>query len=81
MSNGMYDFAAEPPIDREALRARLQRMSDEQLIRFGKSARYMCSPQARWGDAPRPVYVIQLEEAVAEWRRRRASVGEQLTPP
>lgn len=29
----------------EALRVRLRRLSDRELLRFGKSARYMCSPE------------------------------------
>jgi hypothetical protein len=32
--------------DIDALRARLSKMSDVELIRFGKDARYMCSPWA-----------------------------------
>jgi hypothetical protein len=55
------------------LRARLRRMSDRELRRFGKSARYMCSPEANLGKAPRRVFVIQLREAVEEWRRRQDS--------
>jgi hypothetical protein len=39
-------------------------MSDEDL-RFGKAARFMC--RDGW---PGQVFVIQLEEAKAEWRRR-----------
>src|SRR5215471_8183565 len=75
---GMYDFTADEQVDREALRRRLQGMSDEQLIRFGAGARRMCSPGSYWGDAPRRAWVIQLEEAVAEWRRRHG--GAQTIP-
>ena len=67
----MYDFAGENELDLEALRARLRRMSDRDLLRFGKSARYMCSPEANLGKEPRRVFVIQLREAVEEWRRRQ----------
>ena len=42
----MYDFAGENELDLEALRARLRRMSDRVLLRFGRAARYMCSPAA-----------------------------------
>jgi len=45
-------------------------MSDEQLVKFGKAAAYMCSPKANLGHAPRKEFVIQLDEARAEWRRR-----------
>ena len=34
----MYDLAGENGLDPEALRARLRRMSDQELLRFGKSA-------------------------------------------
>ena len=70
----MYDLAGERELDLEILRTRLQRMSDEELLRFGRSARYMCSPDANLGKEPRQVFVIQLKEAVQEWRRRRSTV-------
>ena len=66
----MYDHAAENGFDLEALRARLRRMSDKALLRFGQAARYMCSPAANLGKRPRKVFVIQLREAVEEWRHR-----------
>jgi hypothetical protein len=56
--------------DVEALRVRLQKMSDEQLVKFGKAAAFMCSPKASFGEPPREAFVIQLKEARAEWRRR-----------
>jgi hypothetical protein len=43
------------------LRERLRKMSDEELIKFGKEVR---------GLAENP-FQRQLEEARAEWRRRR----------
>jgi hypothetical protein len=67
----MYDLAGENGFDLEALRARLRRMSDAALNRFGQAARYMCSPEANLGKEPRKAFVIQLREAVEEWRRRR----------
>ena len=71
----MYDFAGENELDLEALRARLRRMTDRELLRFGKSARYMCSAEANLGKQPRQVFVIQLREAQNEWRhRQRASL-------
>jgi len=43
------------------LRARLRRMTDEELIRFGKDVRKLAgNPFQR-----------QLEEAIAEWKRRK----------
>ena len=41
-------------------RTRLRKMSDEELLRFGKPARFMCRDKS-----PRDVFVIQLEEARA----------------
>ena len=67
----MYDLAGENESDLETLRVRLRRMSARELLRFGKSARYMCSPEANLGKEPRQVFVIQLREAVEEWRRRQ----------
>jgi hypothetical protein len=47
-------------------------MDEAALIRFGKAAAYMWSPRANLGKPPRAPFVIQLEEARAEWRRRKA---------
>jgi hypothetical protein len=52
-------------------RARLRRMSERELLRFGRAARYMCWPAANHGKEPLQVFVIQLREAVKEWGRRR----------
>jgi hypothetical protein len=54
----------------ENLRTRLERMSDEELKQFGKACRDMLTPQANLGRTPREVFVIQLQEAWKEWRRR-----------
>jgi hypothetical protein len=67
----MYDLAGENGLDLEALRARLRRMSEQELRRFGRAARYMCSPPANLDKSPRQVFVIQLREAVKELGRRR----------
>jgi hypothetical protein len=57
-------------VDLERYRARLRQMTDEELIREGKTGRYLCSPTANFGKPPRKVFVVQLEEVKAEWRRR-----------
>ena len=62
-------------VDLEGYRARLRNLSDEELIREGKAGRYMCSPLANFGKPPRKVFVIQLEEVKAEWRRRHPQTG------
>ena len=54
----------------EELRTRLHVMPDEKLRQFGEAARYMCTPEANLGKPPLLIYVLQLEEATAEWRRR-----------
>jgi hypothetical protein len=57
-------------LDVEGLRTRLRKISDEELRKFGKAAKYMVSPKASMGKPPLPDFVLQLEEARAEWRRR-----------
>jgi hypothetical protein len=54
----------------EELRTRLRVMPDEKLHQFGEAARYMCTPEANLHKLPLPIYVLQLEEATVEWRRR-----------
>jgi hypothetical protein len=62
-------------LDIEGLRARLRKMSDEELRKFGEAAKYMVSPTANMGKPPLPAFVLQLEEARAEWRRRHKGSG------
>ena len=52
-------------IDVDQLRARLRKMRDETLLRFGRAAAYMCSPQANYHE-PRQAFVVQLEETRTE---------------
>ena len=56
--------------DIEKLRERLRKMTDKELREFGEAAKYMVSPRANMGKPPLPAFVLQLEEARAEWRRR-----------
>jgi len=65
--------------DIDALRARLRKMSDEELREFGKAARYMVSPTANMGKPPLPTFVLQLNEARAEWRRRHPRLSGPAT--
>jgi hypothetical protein len=51
----------------QKLRERLRQMSDEELIKFGKTVRSLSAP--RVGVSPNP-WTAQLLEACAEWRRR-----------
>ena len=57
--------------DEEKERERLRKMSDEELIREGRAARYMCSPATNFGKPARDVYVIALRLCKEEYRRRR----------
>jgi hypothetical protein len=57
-------------LDLDALRTRLRKMSDEDLQKFGKAARYMTSPFANMGKPALPTFVLQLAEARAEWAGR-----------
>jgi hypothetical protein len=70
-----YRFASNEPTDANEVRTRLQKMSDEQLLRFGKAAAFMCSPQANFGEPPREAFVIQLREARVEWHRRHPPIN------
>lgn len=58
-------------LDLEQLRQRLRKMNDAELLRFGKAAKYMCSPEANLGHPPGESFVIQLREAREEWKRRK----------
>jgi len=59
------EIAIQPSDELEQLRARLRKMSDDDLIRFGKASRSLC----RHRDCP-DTFKRQLQEASAEWRRR-----------
>jgi hypothetical protein len=61
---------SENEIDLESLRTRIRKMSDVELLRFGRAAKSMSSPDAYFGQQPRKVFVIQLEEARKEWQKR-----------
>jgi hypothetical protein len=63
--------AAFNGVDVEELRTRLREMSDNQLIEFGRAARFMCSPEASFGESPRAAFLDQLNAAREEWRRRK----------
>ncbi len=58
------------PFQLEELRVRLSKMSDADLLRFGKDAASLCRPENQFGHPPRQVFVDQLQEAREEWRRR-----------
>jgi hypothetical protein len=57
-------------IDLEALRTRLQKMSDQELMQFAQAAKFMCLPGANLGEPQHQMLIIKLEEARNEWKRR-----------
>jgi hypothetical protein len=59
-------------IDLESLRARLRKKSEAELQRYIGAAECMSSPHTNFGKLPRQTFVIQLQEARAEWDRRKA---------
>jgi hypothetical protein len=59
------EIAIQPSDELEQLRLRLRKMSDAQLVSFGKAARSL----RRDPKCP-DVFGRQLQEARAEWRRR-----------
>ena len=67
------DSAGFQPLQLEQWREGLRKMSDEELSNFGRAALGMCSPEANFGHPPRSIFVDQLQESRAEWRRRRPS--------
>ena len=62
--------AAFDEFDVEKEKARLRKLSDEELIQAGKVARYLCSSAANFGKPPREIYVVGLRLCKQEWRRR-----------
>jgi len=65
----------------EAIRERLRGMTDAQLREHGEALLYMNSPQASYGETL-PTYGLQLAEARAEWKRRKAlTPAEEIAHP
>jgi len=58
------------------IRARLRKMSDLELRKFGRSARDMADPKKNFGP-PNPASQIQLDEAKAEWSRRHLKLSSR----
>jgi hypothetical protein len=62
---------AETPFAVEDFRKRLQAMSEEQLLRYGKATAYMADPKySADGRTVESVFKIQLQLCREEWRRR-----------
>ena len=58
----------------EQIRERISKMSDAELRKYGRAARNLSDP--RKNRNPNPSFQIQLDEARAEWRRRKESPKE-----
>ena len=61
----------EDVVNLEELRARLRKMTDAELLRCGKDAKFMCSPSAYFGKPPRECFLIR-------WRKRERNGGEGI---
>ncbi len=73
-----HAFAENPEGETEELRRRLQEMTDTELLRFGMTAKFLCSLETTL-DLPPPERVrMRLIEAQAEWERRNP--GLPLNP-
>ena len=65
-----YKFVKSTPIDRDKIRERLQGMSNKDLREFGKACEHGCSEKGAPGEPPGKDFMIQLELAREEWKRR-----------
>jgi hypothetical protein len=66
-------------VDLDALHARLQAMSDNDLLAFGKQMHKLCYPLTYDGEGKPSVsaFSIQLDEAREEWRRRNPNARDK----
>ena len=69
----------ETPFNVDELQERLRKMSDVELRKFGQAAQHMVSPKANPGQPPPEVFLIQLDEARKEWKRRKSQ--PKMTKP
>lgn len=60
------------PFNIDELRERLRKMSDAELRTFGQAAQHMVSRKANLGQPHTEVFVIQMDEARNEWKRRKS---------
>jgi len=68
----------DAPTDVKQVRARIRKMNDEQLLKYGQAAKYMCS-RANMGKPPREAFLLQLHEAREELeaRKEEAKIGSE----
>jgi hypothetical protein len=60
---------SQTEFDVEELSQHLKTMPETELLRFGQTVKYMCSPEANC-EPPSEVFITQLREARSEWQRR-----------
>ena len=63
-------LATTATLDVASIRARLRKLPDAELIRYGQNCAFLCSPKTELRKAAAGNWVVQLDEARAEWRRR-----------
>jgi len=68
------------PLQLDDVRARLRKVSDADLLRFGQAAASLCRPEDQFGHPSRDVFVDQLQEARSEWRRRHSKEPSTSQP-
>ena len=52
-------------------RERIRKLTDAELVRYGKAARYMTDPRNSADKRTvSDVHRVQLQECIAEWKRR-----------
>ena len=78
--NSVGFSSSDNEVDLESLRACLRKMTDVELLRYGRAAKSMCSPGAYFGQAPSQTFVIQLEEARAELEQRKRERSSKEAP-
>ncbi|HWO31970.1 MAG TPA: hypothetical protein VNO32_24505 [Candidatus Acidoferrum sp.] len=60
----------EAEVDIAAFKKRIRKMSDAQLLRFGRAARDMCDSKQSANGKAEAVHELQLVELRQEYRRR-----------
>jgi len=70
----------EDEVDLEAFRARLRKMTDEELIWEGKAGRYLCSLMANFGKPPRKVFVVTFGRKQNRPQSVRSKIMRSVQP-
>jgi hypothetical protein len=63
--------SCQSPLDVKGLRARIAKMDDSALLRFGVVSHYLYAAESALGEVPTAAYALQLREARHEWKRRK----------